>query len=100
MMMVAPMPVEGMPAEFATVRRSIDGRYSVTHLPSGRAVGGGHGSRRAAVEAAREIWDSRSEEQRATVLASVQPVCQSEQRAAWISALMTEEIDYENGGAA
>jgi hypothetical protein len=85
LMMVAPMPVDGLPECFASVRRSCDLRYSVTHIPSGRTMRGGFASRRAAEEQAREIWSGRTEEQRETILRSVQPVCQSEMRAAWLA---------------
>lgn len=66
--LAAPIPMEGMPEGFASARRC-DGRWVVADLLSGRAVGAhGHGSRKAAEEHAREVWERKDSGEREEIL--------------------------------
>lgn len=64
-MVVAPLQVEGLPAEFASARRD-DGQWVVYDTVSGRAIGQrGAGSRKAAEEHARGEWERVDPDRRA-----------------------------------
>ena len=67
-MVVAPLQVEGLPAEFASARRD-DGQWVVFDTMSGRAIGQrGAGSRKAAEEHARGEWERVDPDRRARVV--------------------------------
>lgn len=67
-MVVAPLQVEGLPAEFASARRD-DGQWVVYDTVSGRAIGQrGAGSRKAAEEHARGEWERVDRDRRARVV--------------------------------
>lgn len=85
---VAPLPVDGLPADFASGRRD-DGKYVVFDTVSGVAIGArGAASRKAAEESAREMWNDRTEEQHATALRSARNMYNTAPeaaRAAWLT---------------
>lgn len=82
-MVWAPMPVDGLADDFASVRSSVSGKYCVIGLKSGLAIGETCATRKASEQSARQAVENAGPEKTAAALARAKPCDMAAARAAW-----------------